>query len=54
MEISRYVAFSSDPAGGNPAGVVLDATGVDDKEMLATAAELGYSESAFMVPAGEG
>lgn len=48
------MAFSSDPAGGNPAGVVLDATGVDDKEMLATAAELGYSESAFMVPAGEG
>lgn len=54
MEISRYVAFSSDPAGGNPAGVVLDATGVDDKEMLATAAEVGYSESAFVVPAGDG
>lgn len=54
MEISRYVAFSSDPAGGNPAGVVLDATGVDDKEMLATAAEVGYSESAFVVPAADG
>lgn len=54
MEISRYVAFSSDPAGGNPAGVVLDATGVDDKEMLATAAEVGYSESAFVVPADDG
>ena len=54
MEISRYVAFSSDPAGGNPAGVALDATGVDDKEMLATAAELGYSESAFVVPAADG
>ncbi|MGW6886182.1 PhzF family phenazine biosynthesis protein [Streptomyces chartreusis] len=54
MEISRYVAFSSDPSGGNPAGVVLDATGVDDKEMLAAAAELGYSESAFVVPAADG
>ncbi|MEV5913234.1 PhzF family phenazine biosynthesis isomerase [Streptomyces chartreusis] len=54
MEISRYVAFSSDPSGGNPAGVVLDATGVDDKEMLATAAEVGYSESAFAVPADDG
>ncbi|MBT1092428.1 PhzF family phenazine biosynthesis protein [Streptomyces chartreusis] len=54
MEISRYVAFSSDPAGGNPAGVALDATGVDDKEMLAAAAELGYSESAFVVPAADG
>ncbi|MFG2271369.1 PhzF family phenazine biosynthesis protein [Streptomyces chartreusis] len=54
MEISRYVAFSSDPSGGNPAGVVLDATGVDDKEMLATAAEVGYSESAFAVPDDDG
>ncbi|MFG2739078.1 MULTISPECIES: PhzF family phenazine biosynthesis protein [Streptomyces] len=54
MEISRYVAFSSDPSGGNPAGVALDATGVDDKEMLAAAAELGYSESAFVVPAADG
>ncbi|MFE5816318.1 PhzF family phenazine biosynthesis protein [Streptomyces sp. NPDC056479] len=54
MEISSYVAFSSDPAGGNPAGVVLDATGVDDTAMLATAAELGYSESAFVVPAVDG
>ncbi|MFJ7075655.1 PhzF family phenazine biosynthesis protein [Streptomyces sp. NPDC098781] len=54
MEISRYVAFSNDPAGGNPAGVVLDATGVDDKAMLATAAEVGYSESAFVVPADDG
>ncbi len=53
MEILRYVAFSSDPAGGNPAGVVLDATGVDDATMLATAADLGYSESAFVVPAGD-
>lgn len=54
MEISRYVAFSSDPSGGNPAGVVLDATGADDKTMLETAAELGYSETAFVVPAGDG
>ena len=30
MEILRYAAFSSDPAGGNPAGVVLDATGATD------------------------
>ena len=27
MEVLRYAAFSADPAGGNPAGVVLDATG---------------------------
>lgn len=54
MEILRYVAFSSDPAGGNPAGVVLDATGVDDGTMLATAADVGYSESAFVVPSADG
>ncbi|WP_458244913.1 PhzF family phenazine biosynthesis protein [Streptomyces sp. MAI_2237] len=54
MEILRYVAFSTDPAGGNPAGVVLDATGVDDATMLATAADIGYSETAFMVPSRDG
>ncbi|MFF5518956.1 PhzF family phenazine biosynthesis protein [Streptomyces coeruleorubidus] len=54
MEILRYVAFSTDPKGGNPAGVVLDATGADDATMLATAAEVGYSETAFVVPAGDG
>ncbi|MBC6457239.1 PhzF family phenazine biosynthesis isomerase [Actinomadura sp. HBU206391] len=47
-EILRYAAFTADPAGGNPAGVVLDATGLDDAAMLAIAAELGYSESAFL------
>jgi PhzF family phenazine biosynthesis protein len=47
-EVLRYAAFSADPAGGNPAGVVLDAAALSDAEMLAIAAELGYSESAFV------
>lgn len=47
-EVLRYTAFSADPAGGNPAGVVLDASGLDEGRMLAIAAELGYSESAFL------
>ncbi|WP_406449549.1 PhzF family phenazine biosynthesis protein [Streptomyces sp. NBC_00876] len=47
-EILRYTAFSADPDGGNPAGVVLDASGLDDADMLAVAAGLGYSESAFL------
>lgn len=47
-EVLRYTAFSADPEGGNPAGVVLDASGLDDAAMLAVAAELGYSESAFL------
>jgi PhzF family phenazine biosynthesis protein len=53
MEILRYSAFSADPRGGNPAGVVLDAKGASDAEMLAVAAELGFSETAFLT-AGNG
>ncbi|MFD3626078.1 PhzF family phenazine biosynthesis protein [Streptomyces sp. NPDC058698] len=53
-EVLRYTAFSGSPDGGNPAGVVLDATGLDDAAMLAIAAELGYSESAFLTPPPEG
>ncbi|WP_432005046.1 PhzF family phenazine biosynthesis protein [Streptomyces parvus] len=54
-EVLRYTAFSGDPAGGNPAGVVLDASGLDEERMLAIAAELGYSESAFLTErTGEG
>jgi PhzF family phenazine biosynthesis protein len=52
-EILRYAAFSDDPAGGNPAGIVLDASGMDADAMLATAAEVGYSETAFLVPRGQ-
>ncbi|MCF3101234.1 PhzF family phenazine biosynthesis isomerase [Streptomyces roseoverticillatus] len=46
--ILRYSAFTSDPSGGNPAGVVLDATHLDAQQMLAIAAEVGYSETAFV------
>ncbi|NUT51016.1 MAG: PhzF family phenazine biosynthesis protein, partial [Saccharothrix sp.] len=49
-EVLRYTAFTTDPAGGNPAGVVLDATGLTDDRMLEIAAGLGYSETAFVVP----
>jgi PhzF family phenazine biosynthesis protein len=48
MEVLRYAAFTDDPSGGNPAGVVLDAAGAADEEMLAVAAEVGYSETAFV------
>ncbi|MFD5462155.1 PhzF family phenazine biosynthesis protein [Kitasatospora sp. NPDC127059] len=51
-EILRYTAFSTRPEGGNPAGVVLDATGLTDERMLSIAAELGYSETAFLTPGG--
>ena len=51
MDILRYRAFTSDPSNessGNPAGVVLDAVGLTDADMLAIAAELAYSETAFL------
>ncbi|WP_026212189.1 PhzF family phenazine biosynthesis protein [Longispora albida] len=51
-EILRYAAFTSSPRAGNPAGVVLDATGLGEDRMLAIAAEVGYSETAFLTPAG--
>ncbi|MFL4909264.1 PhzF family phenazine biosynthesis protein [Streptomyces sp. MMS24-I2-30] len=54
MDILRYVAFSVDPAGGNPAGVVLDASGMDEATMGAVAAEVGYSETAFATPRPDG
>jgi PhzF family phenazine biosynthesis protein len=54
MEILRYTAFSSDPAGGNPAGVVLDASGIGESMMSATAANVGFSETAFVVARGDG
>ena len=54
MDILRYAAFTADPAGGNPAGVVLDATGAGDAEMQQVAAQVGYSETAFLVPGGAG
>ncbi|MGW1289451.1 PhzF family phenazine biosynthesis protein, partial [Streptomyces sp. NPDC002586] len=53
-EVLRYTAFSSTPDGGNPAGVVLDATALSDSDMLAIAADLGYSESAFLTTPPEG
>ena len=49
----HYAAFTDTPAGGNPAGVVLDAADMSDAEMLALAARLAYSESAFLSPREE-
>jgi PhzF family phenazine biosynthesis protein len=48
-EVLRYAAFTVDGRGGNPAGVVLDARGLDGTDMQAIAADVGYSETAFLV-----
>lgn len=54
MEILRLAAFTKEVSGGNPAGVVLDATGISDERMLATASDVGFSETAFMFPRPDG
>ena len=53
-QVLRYTAFTDRPDGGNPAGVVLDARGLDDADMQALAARVGYSETAFLCPASDG
>ncbi len=52
-EVLRYAAFTTNPATGNPAGVVLDANGMTDEVMQGIAADLDYSESAFAIPTGD-
>ncbi|HEX5618726.1 MAG TPA: PhzF family phenazine biosynthesis isomerase [Solirubrobacteraceae bacterium] len=47
-EVLRYAAFTDTPTGGNPAGVVLDSDGLSDADMLEIAADVGYSETAFV------
>lgn len=50
----HYAAFAEGPGGGNPAGVVLDADGLDAAAMQAIAAEAGHSETAFLIAVGAG
>jgi PhzF family phenazine biosynthesis protein len=53
--IERWAAFAESPASGNPAGVVLDAHDLTASDMQRIAAEVGYSETAFLMapPASE-
>jgi PhzF family phenazine biosynthesis protein len=48
VEVLRYAAFTDDPDGGNPAGVVLDASALDEAEMQRIAAEVDFAETAFV------
>jgi PhzF family phenazine biosynthesis protein len=50
----RLAAFTTDPSGGNPAGVWIGATMPSDQEMQRIAAEVGYSETAFLAADGSG
>lgn len=48
--IYQVDAFSDVPFGGNPAGVVLDAIGLNHIQMLKIAREMNLSETAFIFP----
>lgn len=48
VEVHLVNAFVRDGAGGNPAGVVLDADGLSAEERQAVAAQVGLSETAFV------
>ncbi|MCA1671527.1 MAG: PhzF family phenazine biosynthesis protein [Actinobacteria bacterium] len=48
--VQRLAAFTTDPAGGNPAGVVISSQHPPAGEMQRIAAEVGYSETAFLAP----
>lgn len=53
MERSYFVvdAFASEPFTGNPAAVLPDAAGLDDRRMAQIAAEFNLSETTFVLPA---
>nr|GFB64110.1 phenazine biosynthesis protein, putative [Tanacetum cinerariifolium] len=54
MDILRLAAFSDADQGGNPAGVWIGEIFPDDAIMQQVAADVGYSETAFAVPQGDG
>lgn len=54
MKVQRIAAFCDGAVGGSPAGVVVCDVLPDAAAMQAVAAEVGYSETAFAAPAGDG
>ena len=49
LQIHQIDAFTRTPFTGNPAGVVLNADGLSDAEMLAIARELNNADTAFIL-----
>ena len=54
MDVLKIAAFSDGDTGGNPAGVVLGDKLPEVDAMQRVAAEVGFSETAFAAPVGEG
>lgn len=53
IRIKQVDAFTETPLMGNPAGVVLNAQGLSDQQMLAIAREMAVSETAFILPSNK-
>ncbi|MBT0963855.1 PhzF family phenazine biosynthesis protein [Denitromonas iodatirespirans] len=54
MDILKIAAFSDGDTGGNPAGVLIADTLPPAADMQRIAAEVGFSETVFAAPEGEG
>lgn len=54
MDVLRISAFSDGTTGGNPAGVSITSQLPDAATMQALAHEVGFSETAFAAPDGDG
>ncbi|MEE8554756.1 MAG: PhzF family phenazine biosynthesis isomerase, partial [bacterium] len=54
MPLYQVDAFTGRPFGGNPAAICLLAEPAEAGWMQRVAAEMNLSETAFLVPAGEG
>jgi PhzF family phenazine biosynthesis protein len=53
-DVLRIAAFSSGSQGGNPAGVLIRDELPDEAQMQRMAAEVGFSETAFVAPLAQG
>jgi PhzF family phenazine biosynthesis protein len=50
VDVAIVNAFIANGNGGNPAGVVIDASDLNDEQMQHIAKEIGASETAFILP----
>ena len=48
--VQHYDAFSRIPNMGNPAGVVINASALDDDAMQSIAVKVGFNETAYVLP----
>ena len=49
VKVITLNSFALESGGGNPAGVVLDASGLAEAQMLEIAKKVGFSETAFVM-----